>query len=107
MPKATQLVTRQAVAALLSTKSNRDKLFDADAVGKLLSVAVDADDNDSISIDVVTLVSSAFAEGRGEYESVLAYTDYSFIPFYCRVARFNQWQSMHIYHAQTKYRDMP
>jgi len=78
MPKATQLVTRQAVAALLSTKSNRDKLFDADAVGKLLSVAVDADDNDSISIDVVTLVSSAFAEGRGEYVSVLAYTDYNF-----------------------------
>ena len=73
MPKATQLVPRQAVAALLSTKSNRYKLFDADAIGKLLSVAVDADDNDSISIDVIALVSLAFAEGRGVYEYEMSY----------------------------------
>ena len=73
MPKATQLVPRQAVAAVLSKKSNRNKLFDAAAVGKLLSIAVDADGNDSISIDVIALVSSAFAEGRGAYEYEMSY----------------------------------
>ena len=78
MPKATQLVPRQAVAALLSTKSNRYKLFDADAIGKLLSVAVDADNNDSISIDVVALVPSAFAEGNRAYEYEMSYDLHNF-----------------------------